>query len=101
MCGGGQLMRKALVVLAITVPVVLTVLAGVQAQSQPRARGSLTALDYAEIEQLYGRYAFGYDTGNGELWARAFTADGTFVLPGGKALVGRQQLAEFAAAPGN
>ncbi len=91
-------MRKGIAILAVTVLVVLTV---ARAQSQSGARGSLTALDYAEIEQLYGRYAIGYDTGNGEMWARAFTADGTFVLPGGKTLVGRQQLSEFAAAPGN
>ena len=91
-------MRKGMMVLAVIVTVVLAV---ARAQSQSRAGGSLTALDYAEIGQLYGRYAIGYDTGNGDLWARAFTADGTFVLPGGKTLAGRQQLAEFAAAPGN
>ena len=93
-------MRNGIVMLAVTVLVVPAVLAVVQAQSQ-RSRGSLTALDYAEIQQLYGRYAIGYDTGNGEMWSRAFTADGTFVLPGGKTLAGRQQLAEFASAPGN
>jgi hypothetical protein len=90
-----------MVVLAVIVPVVLGLLAVVRAQSQSRATGSLTALDYAEIQQLYGRYAIGYDSGNGDLWARAFTADGAFVLPGGKTLAGRRQLAEFAAAPGN
>jgi len=94
-------MRKGIVILAVTVLMVPAVLAVVRAQSQQRPRGALTALDYAEIQQLYGRYAFGYDTGNGELWANAFTADGTFVLPGGKTLAGRQQLAEFAAAPGS
>ena len=94
-------MRKGMAILAVTVLVVFAGLAVAWAQLQPRPPGSLTALDYQEIQQLYGRYAIGYDTGNGELWARAFTADGTFVLPGGKTLDGRQQLAEFAAAPGN
>ena len=94
-------MRKQTMMLAVAVLVVLAALVAVRAQSQARPRGSLTALDYIEIQQLYGRYAIGYDTGNGGLWASAFTADGTFVLPGGKILSGRQQLTDFAAAPGN
>jgi SnoaL-like domain len=94
-------MRKRMVVVAAAVAVVLVVLAVAQARSQSRQGGSLTALDYAEIQQLYGRYAIGYDTGNGEMWAQAFTSDGTFMLPGGKSLAGRKQLAEFAAAPGS
>src|SRR5262245_50706231 len=94
-------MLKEVRVLAVILPALLAVLAVAHVQSQSSGRGSLTALDYAEIQQLYGRYAIGYDTGNGDMWARAFTADGTFVLPGGKTLAGRQQLAEFAAAPGN
>lgn len=91
-------MRKTTVVLAVVVPVVFL---AVQAQSQQRGRVSLTALDYAEIQQLYGRYAIGYDTGNGDMYAGVFTPDGTFELPGGKTLQGRKQLAELAAAPGS
>jgi uncharacterized protein (TIGR02246 family) len=93
-------MMRGKLVLAVALSVVLAALAA-QAQSQQRARGTLTALDYAEIQQLYGRYAVGYDSGNGEMWAGVFTPDGTFELPGGKTLAGRKQLAEFAAAPGN
>jgi hypothetical protein len=93
-------MLKGRIVIAVAVPAVLVALVAAQAQSQQRARGSLTALDYAEIQQLYGRYAIGYDSGNGEMYANAFTADGVFELPGGKAMQGRKQLAEFAAAPG-
>ena len=90
-------MSKWNVALALALPlVVLTVL---QAQQQ-RARGSLTALDYAEIQQLYGRYAIGYDSGNGEMFARAFTADGTFQLPN-NVIAGREKLAAFAGQPGN
>ena len=68
-------------------------------QAQQRASGSLTALDYAEIQQLYGRYSVGYDSGNGEMYARAFTADGVFQMPN-MMLEGRQKLTEFAARPG-
>lgn len=67
--------------------------------AQQRASGSLTALDYAEIQQLYGRYAIGYDSGNGDMFARAFTPDGVFQFPT-SAIEGRQKLAEFAARPG-
>jgi hypothetical protein len=82
--------------LALALPVL--VLAALQAQQQ-RTRGSLTALDYAEIQQLYGRYAIGYDSGNGEMFARAFTADGRFNLPN-DVIAGREKLAEFAGRPG-
>jgi hypothetical protein len=94
-------MLKRKVILALVVPVVLGMLgvfAMVQAQSQ-RGHGSLTALDYAEIEQLYGRYAIGVDSGNADMFAGAFTTDGTFELPGGKTMQGRKQLAEVAARP--
>jgi hypothetical protein len=83
-------------VVAIVVPVL--VLAAV-VQAQQRGKGSLTALDYAEIQQLYGRYAIGFDSGNGEMFASAFTADGIFQLPNGP-IEGRQKLAEFGARPG-
>jgi len=89
-------MVKRKVVLVLAVPVVLGmlgILAVAQAQSQ-RAHGALTALDYAEIQQLYGRYAIGVDSGNGDMFAGAFTPDGTFELPGGKTIQGRKQLAE-------
>lgn len=94
-------MSKTHVLLAVVAPAILVGFVAAQAQSPQRARGSLTALDYAEIEQLYGRYAIGYDSGNGEMYASVFTADATFELPGGKTVQGRKQLAEFAAAPGN
>src|SRR5262245_17339032 len=91
-------MSKWNVALALALPVL--VLAVLQAQQQ-RAKGSLTALDYAEIQQLYGRYAIGYDSGNGDLFARAFTADGTFTIPGRMVVAGREKLTEFAGQPGN
>src|SRR5215510_4585895 len=110
------MVKPKVVVVALAVGMalgMLGVLAVAQAQSQ-RARASLTALDYAEIQQLYARYAIGFDSGNGDLFARAFTADGTFVYPvddanhsefrngpGGLVIVGRQKLAEFAASGTN
>jgi 3-phenylpropionate/cinnamic acid dioxygenase small subunit len=89
-------MLKRKVVLALMAPAVLGmlgVLAVAQAQS-PRAR-SLTALDYAEIQQLYSRYAIGVDSGNPDLFGSVFTVDGTFELPT-RTVQGRKQLAEIA-----
>lgn len=39
---------------------------------------TLSAQDYAEIQQLYARYNHAIDTGNAEAWAETFTPDGTF-----------------------
>ena len=82
-------------VIALAAPVL--VLAAVQAQQQ-RAKGSLTALDYVEIQQIYGRYSIGVDSGNGDLFASAFTPDGIFDYPAGP-IQGREKLAAFAAKP--
>jgi len=88
-------MLKLKVALALIVPAL--VLVALQAQQQ-RTKGSLTALDYAEIQQLYGRYAIGIDSANGEMFARAFTPDGTFHAPN-NVIDGREKLAEFAKRP--
>ena len=90
-------MVKRKMVLALAVPVVLGVLGALAVAQAQRARGSLTALDYAEIQQLYSRYAIGVDSGNGEMFAGVFTPDGTFELPS-KTIQGRKQLAEIAMA---
>ena len=63
---------------------------GVQAQQRNQP---LTALDYAEIQQLVARYSFALDTGadNGYAYADLFAPDGSF----GKT-TGRDQLAATA-----
>ncbi len=93
-------MLKRTVVLALTVPVVFAVLGVLAVAQAQRARQSLTALDYAEIQQLYSRYAIGVDSGNGDMFGGVFTPDGTFVLPG-RTIQGRKQLTEIAASPGD
>ena len=88
---------KALLVFGIA----LVVLAGVQAQQRSsNTSGTLTGQDYAEIQQLYTRYAHAYDlcVDQGMAWARVFTPDGVF-LAGGRTYEGRQKLAEFAKCP--
>jgi hypothetical protein len=72
---------------------VLAVGATVHAQG-----GTLTPLDYAEIQQLYARYAYGLDSGadNGAMFAQVFTADGVLTDESGKTTQGRDKLMELA-----
>lgn len=82
--------RQSLVLLAV-----LCAAVPLGAQTKP---ATLTGQDYAEIEQLSMRYARGFDSGNGELFARAFTADGVLNL-GRTPTEGREKLAEFGGRP--
>src|SRR5262245_13181666 len=81
--------------------VALLAVAGLQAQ-RPSTKGSgtLTGVDYAEIQRLYYQYAWAYDScaENGQAFARVFTPDGVFVA-GGRVIEGRAKLAEFAKCP--
>ena len=58
----------------------VVVLGMVVSQQIGRTAPALTALDYAEIDQLYTRYNFAFDTlaDDGGMWARTFTEDGVF-----------------------
>jgi|SoiMethySBSTD1v2_1073268.scaffolds.fasta_scaffold23323_6 hypothetical protein len=87
-----NIMRTFTLWTAAALTVGAAMLAAPQAQQAragaQRARDSataLTALDYAEIQQLYAKYAFAYDTAsaNGDDYARLFTADGAFNFPNG------------------
>ena len=78
--------------------VLAVVIVGFLAQSAGTAP-TLTAQDYAEIDQLYARYSYGVDTqaDDGWMYAQTFTTDGEFDFgaPSGPA-VGREQLREMA-----
>ena len=52
--------------------------------------GTLTALDYAEIQQLYARYNFTIDASDAEGYAALYTPDGTF-----NTFTGRDALIQF------
>jgi len=86
---------KLLISVAAGVGVLM--LAVVQGQQNDRKRAALTALDYAEIAQLYSRYNYGSDTGadEGYLYARTFTADGSVVIMPNRTITGHKDLAEF------
>jgi hypothetical protein len=64
----------------------------------PTAAHTLTALDYVEIEMLYGWSNIALDSGaeNGNMFARTFTPDGVFEF-GGRTISGSSSLAELAA----
>jgi uncharacterized protein (TIGR02246 family) len=85
----------------MTVGVLLVHAVAAQAQQQRSSTGALTALDYAEIQRLYGAYAHTYDScaENGQAFASLFTPDGVFVLPNGSTMEGREKLVAFARCP--
>jgi actinorhodin biosynthesis protein ActVIA len=68
-------------------------LVAVQGQQRTAKVQTLTALDYAQIQQLVARYSYALDTGadNGYAYADLFAADGAF----GR-VAGRDQLAATA-----
>jgi hypothetical protein len=57
----------------------------------------LSALDRAQILQLYAHYPFAFDKAldGGQLFANLFAPDGTMQLPDGTIVTGRNQLAEY------
>ena len=57
---------------------ILTALLMVPAAAQAQ-QGTLSAADYADIEQVYARYNQGVDSGNAQMMATVFTPDGEFV----------------------
>src|SRR5262245_45787285 len=60
---------------------------------------ALSALDYAEIQTLYGRSHISFDSGGdkGYAFARTFTPDGVLVARGSRPVTGHAQLAALAA----
>lgn len=86
-------MRK----LRIVAMFILCAAVSVAVYAQQKKGPSLTAQDYAEIQQLYIRYNFGIDTRaeNGMAWAGTFTVDGEFIN-GSTTIKGHEKLAEFA-----
>ena len=55
------------------------------------AADKLTMQDYVEIQQLYAKYNLAIDSGEAEVWADTFTADGVF----NKRFTGREALIGF------
>lgn len=64
--------------------------------AQERRPNPLTALDHAEIQQLYSQYHWVADAGDGRAWAQLFTLDGEYSQEGGSnRAMGREQLTEL------
>ena len=66
---------------------ILTVLLATPAAAQA-PQGTLSAADYADIQQVYARYNQSVDGGNAQMMATVFTADGEFVS-GARTMKGR------------
>ena len=87
----------------ILVGVTLGVLAVMALRAQPKAakEPGLTALDYAEIQQLNSHYPQALDTcaDKGNEFADLFAPDGYYVRADGSKVVGRTNLAAMAGGP--
>jgi hypothetical protein len=70
-------MKKSIVVAAILAAVVS--LAGAHAADAQ----SLSGTDYAEINALYARYVYAFDSADGEMFASVFTENGEFTSGAG------------------
>jgi len=70
-------MRTLRVPFAVGLLVALASVGWVWAQGR-NSSGALTGQDYAEIHQLYARYAQGTDLHNAEMWLDVFTKDAIF-----------------------
>jgi SnoaL-like domain len=70
---------------------------GLAASRRAAAAHALTALDYAEIQQLYARYNYGSDTAarDGYMYADTFTPDGEVLILPDTTIRGREELAKF------
>ena len=92
-------MRRLRVPVLIGLLAALTSVGWVWAQGRSNAR-ALTGTDYAEIYQLYARYAQGTDFGNAKMWLDVFTDDATFNpsangANGGSPQVGKQAITKW------
>jgi SnoaL-like domain len=65
--------------------------------SAPAPKNGPSADDYAQIQQLYARYAHFWDRplDGGRGWAEVFTPDGMFVDAAGKGTIGRANLQDL------
>jgi hypothetical protein len=88
-------MRNRIVIIAALVGAVLA--AAVYAQHKGGGVKPLTALDYAELQQLYATYYQTADSGVDDCmaWAKLFTPDAVFFVGEKKTADGRQELAAF------
>lgn len=58
--------------------IVLSLLLGTGGSAFAQGTGTLTALDYVEIQQLYARYNYAIDAGDIEAYVGLYTPDGAF-----------------------
>jgi hypothetical protein len=69
--------------------------AGTTAHTESKLSGA----DYAEIQMLYARYNYAFDSSNPAMYGGVFTTDGEFVI-GDRTLRGQKEIGELAAGRG-
>jgi hypothetical protein len=85
---------KSKILMAATFGVAILTLVTGHAQQNTNG-GTLTAMDYIQIQQLVNRYAYAVDTGvdNGGMYAGLFAPDGAFLQRAGVRTTGAEALA--------
>jgi 3-phenylpropionate/cinnamic acid dioxygenase small subunit len=58
----------------------------------------LSIEDRAELHDIYARYAYAFDGGDGDAWSALFAAQGRFSPPNAPVVVGTEALRAFVAA---
>ena len=91
--------RKLVTVGALAIGVISVV--ALQARLKGARAPVLTALDYAEIQQLNAHYAHALDTcaGKGSEFADLFAPDGVYIYGNGRKVQGRETLAAIGGGP--
>ncbi len=75
-------------------------LLGVATMAQAQSRGTLSPADYTEIQMLYAKYNYAYDSSNPEMYASVFVPDGTFKIGADRTLKGRAEIGALAKGSG-
>ena len=90
-------MAKWKLVAVMGVGMALGALATMRAQQDAAKPGTLTALDYIQIQQLVAKYSYALDTGAGDgyMYADLFASDG-YMMTGGRQVKGREDLGRLA-----
>ncbi len=74
-------------------------LSGMVGLAEAGPNGTLTGNDYTDIQMLYARYNYAFDTGNADMYGGVFTTDGEFVV-GNRVTHGRKDIGATATSRG-
>jgi hypothetical protein len=74
-------------------------LMGATTMVQAEPKGTLSASDYTEIQMLYAKYNYAFDSSNPEMYGSVFVPDGIFKIGADRTLKGRKEIGALATSP--